>query len=380
MLSARLSGGDRLIPLTTEETALTSITHDRGPRSIVVGIDTHKDVHVSVALDGLGIRLGELAAPASEAGYTQLRSWATGLGPVAAFGVEGSGSYGAGLARFLSARGERVVEVNRPDRATRRRRGKTDTIDAEAAARAVLCGVADAAPKSADGAVEMIRMLKTARNSAVKARTQAINQIHAILITAPTPLRASLSGLTVPQLITRCAGLRPGELRTPTAVAGHTLRLLARRAQSLHQEANELGTQIARLVPVATPVLLNIYGVGPDTAAALLITTGDNPHRLRSEAAFAALCGANPVPASSGKTVRHRLNRGGDRQANTALHRIIIVRLRWHQPTRDYMARRLAQGKTKPEILRCLKRYLAREIYHALQPTTPNQQHLPKAA
>jgi transposase len=250
----------------------------------------------------------------------------------------------------------------------RRRRGKSDPIDAEAAARAVLSEQATATPKAGDGPVEMIRMLKATKNSAVKARTQAINQIHAILLTAPAALREDLAGLRTPALIGRCASFRPGALTSQDAVARHTLRLLARRAQAPHAEITALNGQIDQLARTAAPRLSDLYGVGPDSAAAILLTAGDNPERLRSEAAFAALCGASPIPASSGKTNRHRLNRGGDRQANAALHRVVIVRLRWHQPTRDYMARRLTEGKTKAEIIRCLKRYVAREVYHTLMP------------
>ncbi|MFC5232685.1 IS110 family transposase [Pseudonocardia zijingensis] len=354
---------------------------------VVIGVDTHKDRHVAVAITPLGVRLGQTSCPASTTGYRQLHAWAGGFGPVHAFGVEGTGSYGAGLQRHLRAAGQVVCEVNRPDRATRRRRGKSDPIDAEAAARAVLAGHAQTSPKAADAAVEMIRMVKTVRSSAVKARTQAINQIHALLVTAPAELREELAGLSTTQLITTCADLTdttdstdPGDLADaagladllagPTALARHTLAVLARRAQALHTEATQASALIARLARRAAPRLLQLFGVGPDTGATLLITAGDNPERIHTEAALAALCGTNPIPASSGKTNRHRLNRGGDRQANAALHRIIVVRLRHHAPTRAYMARRTAEGKTKREIIRCLKRYLVREIYQALNTPT----------
>ena len=304
--------------------------------------------------------------------WRAIGSWnagALGLGPVEVFGIEGTGAYGAGLARFLRERGgHRVVEVNRPDRATRRRLGKSDPIDAEMAARAVLSGVATGTPKTGDGRVEMIRMLKITRDSAVKARTQSLNQIRALLVTAPIDLRASLAGLRVGQLLDHCAAFRPAALDTPTAVARHSLRRLARRNLALRTEAQELGAELRRQVASTVPELLDAFGVGPDSAAAFLVTAGDNPGRLRSEAAFAALCGASPIPASSGKTTRHRLNRGGDRQANAALHRVVVVRLRWHPPTQAYLARRLAEGKTKAEIRRCLKRYVAREIHGLLCP------------
>ena len=335
---------------------------------VTIVVDTHLDVHVAVALDERGVRLREIHVPTTLAGYRQLERWAVGVGPVEVFGIEGTGAYGAGLSRFLRERGHRVVEVNRPDRATRHRLGKSDQIDAEMAARAVLAGVATGTQKAGDGRVEMIRMLKIARDSAVKARTQSLNQIRALLVTAPAELRESLAGLTVGRLLDRCAAFRPGVLDSPTAVARHSLRLLARRNLQLRTEARELQVAIRGQILSTAPELLESFGVGPDGAATFLLTAGDNPGRLRSEAAFAALCGSSPIPASSGKTTRHRLNRGGDRQANAALHRVVVVRLRWHQPTRAYLARRLAEGKTKAEIMRCLKRYVAREIHGLLCP------------
>jgi transposase len=345
---------------------MTEHAHDR---RVTIGVDTHLDVHVAVALDERGVRLQEIRVPTTLAGYRQLERWAVGLGSVEIFGIEGTGSYGAGLARFLRDLGERVVEVNRPDRATRHRLGKSDPIDAEMAARAVLSGIATGTPKAGDGTVEMIRMLKIARDSAVKTRTQSLNQIRALLVTSPAELREALTGLTVGQLLDRCAAFRPGALSSPEAVARYSLRLLARRNLRLRTEARDLKAEIHRQVASTAPDLLDAFGVGPDGAATFLLTAGDNPGRLRSEAAFAALCGASPIPASSGKTTRHRLNRGGDRQANAALHRVVVVRLRWHAPTQAYLARRLGDGKSKPEIMRCLKRYVAREIHGLLCPS-----------
>jgi transposase len=345
---------------------MSSMIHPAPERHITVGVDTHKDVHVAVAIDGLGVRIGESHLPTTPTGYASLERWAVGLGPIAAFGIEGTGSYGAGLARYLDGRGHRIVEVNRPDRATRYRLGKSDPIDAEMAARAVLSGVAVGTPKAAVGSVEMIRMLKVARASAVKARTQSLNQIKSLLVTAPAGLRESVRGLSTPRLLDHCAAFRPGVIDSPTVAAKVALRSLARRNLALRDEAQELDAAIARLVSASAPGLLAAFGVGPDSAATLLVTAGDNPGRMRSEAAFASLCGSNPIPASSGMTTRHRLNRGGDRQANAALHRVVVVRLRWHQPTQDYMARRTAEGKTKAEVMRCLKRYVAREIFGLL--------------
>ena len=334
---------------------------------VIVGVDTHQDEHVAVAINRQGLRLAELHAPASSCGYREIERWSQELGEVHAFGVEGTGSYGAGLARFLTGRGFTVVEVNRPDRSTRYRKGKSDPTDAEMAARAVLAGVASATPKSGEGEIEMIRMLKAAKDSAVKARSQAVNQMKALVITAPAGLRETLDGLTATALAARCKSFRPGRLGDPTAAAKYTLRSLACRYLQLDKEIRHLNAELERLTRMAAPALVSIFGVGPDTAAALLISAGGNPQRIHSEAAFASLCGASPVPASSGKTNRHRLNRGGDRQANAALYRVVLVRLSHDLRTREYMHRRTKEGMSKAEVIRCLKRYVVREVYSALK-------------
>ena len=365
MLSARPAGATTR-PHRFERMAITTMAHPTPPR-VTVGVDTHKDTHVAAARDQLGRRLGTTQVPASSAGYAQLLSWAHALGEVAAWGVEGTGSYGAGLARFLAAHGQRVVEVNRPDRQARRRRGKSDAVDADAAARAVQAGEATGVPKAQDGVVEMLRALRAARQTAVKARTQAINALKGLLVTAPAELREQLGGLPTGRLVGAAAELEVGTLTTPTAATKLALRGLAQRYQHLDAEIALLSEQLDALTARHAPKLRDLHGVGPDCAAALLIAAGDNPRRLHSEAAFAALCGTSPVEASSGKTRRHRLNRGGDRQANAALHRVVVVRLRWHQPTRDYATRRTTQGKTSKEILRCLKRYVAREVFAVLR-------------
>lgn len=308
-----------------------------------------------------------MTIPASAKGYRALLSWSRDLGEVRAFGVEGTGCYGAGLARHLRAHGEVVIEVIRPSRQARRRRGKSDPADAEAAAFAVLSGEASAIPKAGDAPVEMIRALRIPRSTAIRARTQAINALHALVVTAPEELREDLRGLPGPRLVRTCASFRPGELTDPVGATKTALRSLARRHQTLSAEVRELDRELCRLTAKACPSLVGIFGAGSDTAGALLLAAGDNPERLRSEAAFAKLTGVSPVEASSGKTTRHRLNRGGDRHANAALHRIVIVRLRQrHPPTIDYVARRTAEGKSKREIIRCLKRYVAREVYRAL--------------
>jgi transposase len=270
--------------------------------------------------------------------------------------------------------GHEVTEVSQPDKAVRRRRGKTDVIDAEAAARAVLSGRATATAKASDGPVDMLRLLKLAKGSAIKSRTQAINQLKSVLVSADAALRESLAGLSNPRLFKRCTELDDPETAGPTGTARHVLKLLARRIQHLTGEIDDLNKRIAEGVEASVPGLLDVSGVGPDSAAALLISAGDNPERLINEAAFAALCGTSPVEASSGKTQRRRLNRGGDRQANAALYRIVLSRLRWDDRSQDYLRRRLAEGKTRREIIRCLKRYVAREIYRLI---TPSERLLP---
>jgi transposase len=335
---------------------------------VTVGVDTHRDIHVAAARDQLGRRIATTLIPTTPAGYQQLLGWARQLGEIAAFGIEGTGCYGAALARYLRAQGIRVVEVNRPDRAARRRQGKSDPVDADAAARAVQAGDQTGAPKAGTSTVEMLRVLRVARQTALKARTQATNALRALLVTAPPQLREQLRGLSKTRLPRAAAALDPGpgHLTSPETATMLAMGILGQRHAALTAEITTLETQITRLVTTHAAPLLARFGIGPDSASALLLAAGDNPERLHSEAAFAALCGASPVEASSGKTIRYRLNRGGDRQANAALYRIVIVRLRWHQPTKDYMARRTAEGKTTKEVIRCLKRYVAREVFAAL--------------
>ena len=336
------------------------------PVRVTVGVDTHKDAHVAVAKDHLGRHLGENSIPTTPRGYRDLLAWAESHGEVEAWGIEGTGSYGAGLLRFLASADQVVIEINRPDRKARRMKGKSDSVDAEAAARAVLSGEATAVPKSGDDRVEMIRALRAARSSAVKARTQAGNAIKALVISAPAELREQLRALSSTQLVRTCARLRPGAIVDPTAATKLALRSLAGRHEALAAEIKMLDPELLRLTNEASPALVALFGVGPDVAGTLLVTAGDNPERLRSEAAFAHLCGVSPIQASSGKTVRLRLNRGGDRKANAALYRIVIVRLRHDARTKEYAERRTTEGKSKAEIIRCLKRYVAREVFAVL--------------
>jgi transposase len=286
---------------------------------------------------------------------------------VDAWGIEGTGSFGASLARFLRAHGQVVVEVNRPDRATRRRRGKSDPVDAEAAARAVQARHGTT-PKSGDGKVEMIRSLRVARASAIKARTQAINALKALVVTAPEQLREQLRALPAARLVQTAVEVESGPVTSSAAAAMLALCCLAHRYQALSAEIALLDAELGRLTTAAAPRLLALFGIGPDSAGALLVAAGDNPDRLRNDAAFAMLCGASPISASSGKTHRYRLNRGGDRQANAALYRIVLSRLRHDQQTKDYMARRRQEGKSRKEVIRCLKRYVAREVFAVLRP------------
>ncbi len=273
----------------------------------------------------------------------------------------------------MCEQGHTVLEVNRPNRQLRRNKGKDDVLDAESAARSVLAGQVTARPKSGTSTVEMIRHLKVARDTAVKARSQAMLAPKAIIVSAPSALREQLDQLTGKMTLLRhLAALRPGPLTSTTASAKTSLRGIARRWLALNTEVRDHDASLGQLTQQLAPDLMQAHGMGTGTAAEMLILLGDNPERIRSEAALAKLCGACPIPASSGKTNRHRLNRGGSRKANAALYRVVIVRMRGHQPTLDYVKRRTAEGKSKPEIIRCLKRYVAREIFGYLcRPTRP---------
>lgn len=340
------------------------------------GVDTHKDTHTAAAVDGAGRVLGSAQFPATPHGYAALLAWLNRFGRLVLVGVEGTGVYGAGLARFLDQQDVPVVEVDRPDRKTRRWQGKSDPVDAEAAARAALAARATGTPKQRDGRVEALRNLRIARRCAISHRADIQRRLHAVVVTAPEPLRQQLRGLAPRRLVEVCAALRPNPTRVedPAMATKLALRQLARRHQHLSVDIAELDTLIAPLIKKINPGLLAVHGVGPDIAGQLLVTAGDNPERIRTEAAFAMLCGAAPLPASSGKTNRHRLNRGGDRGANCALWRIAITRLATDPRTRAYRDRRTKQGMSKKEIIRCLKRYIAREIYELLVPSKDLEQ------
>jgi transposase len=342
-------------------------------RVVIGGVDTHKDVHVAAVIDERGKILDTKSFPATPGGYRELLSWLGSFGELVKVGVEGTGAYGAGLARHLGKEGVEVVEVNRPNRQARRRRGKSDTVDAEAAARAALNGEAVVVPKTQGSVVESIRVLRVAFTSARNSRTRVALQIRDLIVTAPDVLEDVLGTLAADQRVARAARFQvTGDVADPVVGTKLALRTLARRYQALSAEMAELEAVLDDLTARANPALRGAKGVGPDVAAILLSAAGDNPERLKSEAAFAAMCGVSPIEASSGKTVRHRLNRSGNRQANHALWRIVMVRLSTGDPaTKAYVERRTAEGKSLREIVRCLKRYVAREVYRHLVDPQP---------
>jgi len=335
-------------------------------RSVTGGVDTHLDVHVAAALDEHGRLLGTESFETTADGYRKLLSWLEGFGPVSLVGIEGTGSYGAGLTRHLHEERICVVEVDRPNRQRRRRKGKSDPQDAISAAHAAHSGDATGLAKTRDGDVESMRVLRVARISARNSRTQALNQMRSLISTAPEVIRDELRALNVYHLLERASGYRPGTKRDVVSLTKFTLRTLARRAIELQSEIDEIDAILKPLVKAAAPELVAQLGIGTDAASALLVAAGDNPERLRNEAAFAHLCGTSPIDASSGKQQRHRLNRSGDRQANSALWHIVLTQMVYDPRTIEYFARRTKEGKTKKEAMRCLKRYVAREVYALL--------------
>ena len=331
------------------------------------GVDTHADSHVAAAIDDNGGLLGVESFSADQAGYKSLLGWLFGFGEVERVGVEGTGSWGVGLTRFLTAAGVGVVEVDRPNRQTRRRQGKSDPTDAVSAARAALSGTATTTPKTRNGPVEEMRVLLVARRSARQQRIQTLNQLRHLVFTAPEAIRVRFKDRYKTGLVTEAANMRPRKGSDSIIYTTNlVIRSLARRIKALNNEIKTVDRMLAGLIENTAPSLLDLHGVGTDTAASLLVTAGDNPDRLHSERSWAHLCGVTPIPASSGKTTRHRLNRGGDRQANAALHRIVLTRMSSHPETKTYVARRRSEGMSTPEIMRCLKRYVARQTFKHL--------------
>jgi len=351
-----------------EEDGMHSMTQEN--TLVVGGVDSHADTHHAAALNERGELLGTESFPTTTSGYRQLLNWLGDFGEIDAIAVESTGSYAAALVRYLREHGIAVIEVNQPHAHTRRRVGKSDPIDAEMAARSFLAGKAKSVPKQTNGIVESIRLLRVARDSAVKSRSAALVQVRDLIITAPQELRDQLSDRkTLRGKATVCARFRPSasELGCPSQAAKFALRSIAQRIEALDREIDALDRELKQLVATAAPRTIQLLGISTGHAGQLLVTAGQNIDRLRGESSFAMLCGASPLPASSGKTVRHRLNPGGDRQANRALHLIVVVRLRYCQRTRAYVQRRAREGMSQREIMRCLKRYIAREVYNSLR-------------
>ncbi len=326
-------------------------------RHVVGGVDTHRDVNVAAVVDMNGGLLGVESFPTTADGHRSLSLWMAGFGSIERVGIEGTGAYGAGLARHFHVAGVVVIEVDRPERQKRRKQGKSDRLDSVEAARGALSGRCEGHAKSADGHAEALRALLVAKRSARSTRIRTIVQLRHLMFTAPDELRARLGSLSATQLVNEAAKLRP---RPGGDIALHGVKtaavILARRVHALDDELDAIDEQITPLVKAAAPELLNIYGVGADTAAVLLVTAGDNVERITTEAKWAMLCGIAPIPATSGLTVNQfRLNDAGDRHANNAIWRIVITRLGQHEPrTIAYMQRRLEQGKSKRYIIRCL--------------------------
>jgi transposase len=336
---------------------------------IVGGVDTHADTHVAAVIDANGGILGVESFPADESGYGALLGWLISHGEIDRVGVEGTGSWGVGLSRFLHDHEIMVIEV---DRQNRRKVGKSDSTDAVAAARAALSGSASVIPKTRNGPVEQMRILMVARRSARSQRIETLNQLRHLIFSAPDTVRSRFKDRPKTGLVTEVAKLRPRKGSDPVLYTTLvTMRGLARRIQHLNHEIKDLDVGLSELVNNTAPSLAGLYGVGTDTAASLLVAAGDNPDRLHSERSWAHLCGVCAIPAGSGKTDgRHRLNRGGDRQANAAFYRIVLTRMSGDPRTKTYVARRREERKNTAEIMRCLKRYVARETF----------QHLPRTA
>jgi transposase len=338
-------------------------------RVVVGGVDTHKDLHFAAVVDDQDRILANESFATTRHGYKQMLAWLRSFGQLARIGVECTGTYGAGLLRYLQHAGVTVLEVTAPDKQDRRKRGKDDTIDAENAAHAAFAQVRTVTPKTRDGMVESLRVLTVCRKTAVAARRVALQLIQNSIVSAPDELREALRTMTRMQLVRTLAAWRPdlSDYRNLTSAYRIALKSLGRRYLELHDEIADLDVMIAKLVDELAPELIARNSIGYESAAQLLLTAGDNSGRLQSEASFAALCGVSPVPASSGKVCRHRLNRGGDRAANSTLHIVAIGRLRTDARTKAYVEKRLSQGHSKLEAIRCLKRYIAREVFYIIQ-------------
>lgn len=353
--------------MTSMTRKLAPAPNKSGPNHLVAGIDTHKHTHHVAIIDHLGRPITDRQFDTTPAGYNEIVNYLHTAGTISAVGVEGTGSYGAGISRVLVTAGFEVFEVARPNRRSRRLRGKSDPLDAQQAALSALSDTDTALPKAGDGVVEALRMLLTERNSASKARSQTMNQVHAMLVTAPDSVRDDYRALGSAALITVLSRTRPGSGADPTHTARRVLKRLARRHVALTEEIALIEQEMEPLIRSVNPALFSLSGVGVVTASTLLVAAGDNPERLGTMASFASLAGVAPIPASSGQRTRHRLSRGGNRQANHALHRIVLLRMRHKEPrTAAYFERRRAEGLSDRDIMRCLKRHIANEVYKAL--------------
>jgi transposase len=354
---------------------------ERSDRRIVGGVDTHKDLHVAAVVDEVDRVLASQCFATTRHGYKQMLAWMRTFGSLQRVGIEATGSYGAGLLRYMQKAGVEVLEVTTPDKHDRRKRGKNDDLDAQNAAHAAFAGKRTVTPKSRDGMIESLRVLKACRKTAVAARRVALQMIQNTIVCAPDELRETLRKMTRMQLIRTRAAWRPDltDYRNVASAYRITLKSLGRRYLELHDEIADLDTMIVAIVDELAPALVARNSIGHETAAQLLLTAGDNVQRLRSEASFAALCGVSPVPASSGKTTRHRLSRGGDRAANSALHIIAIGRLRTDPRTQAYVAKRITEGHSKLEAIRCLKRYIAREVFSLIKQRSQERHPAPTA-
>jgi len=358
------------------------ITEGANSPFVIGGVDTHKDLHVAAVVDEHDRIVASQSFATTRQGYKQILAWMRSFGLVRRVGVEATGTYGAGLLRYLQKAGVEVLEVTTPDKADRRKRGKNDDLDAQNAAHAAFAGKRTVTPKSRDGMIEALRVLKACRKTAVAARRVALQMIHNTVVCAPDDLRDQLRRLTRMELIRTLAAWRPDMTDFCNVASAYriTLRSLARRYLELHDEIGDFDRMIGAIVDELAPNLVAQHSIGHESAAQLLLTAGDNSERLHSEASFAALCGVSPVPASSGKTTRHRLNRGGDRAANSALHIIAIGRLRTDRRTKAYVAKRIAEGHSKLEAIRCIKRYIAREVFSLINQRRRETNRLPLAA
>jgi len=343
--------------------------HERATNAVIGGVDTHKDLHVAAVVDHQDHLISTRSFASTRQGYRQMLAWMRSFGDLQRIGVESTGSYGAGLLRFMQQAGVTVLEVTAPDRQDRRKRGKNDDLDAQNAAHAAFSGQRTVTPRSRDGMIEALRVLVACRKTAVTARRIALQMIHNTIVAAPDSLREQLRIMTRMQLVRTLAAWRPDltAYRDVEAAYRISLKSLGRRYLELHDEIADLDVMIAAIVEELAPNLIARNSISYVGAAQLLLTAGGNPERLQSEASFAALCGVSPVPASSGKTIRHRLNRGGDRAANSALHIIAIGRLRTDQRTKEFVARRITEGHSKLDAIRALKRYIAREVFNLIR-------------